>query len=120
MKSDKGMKPYRVTKVELMAPPTFFVSPNMIYEIVFRADPDDVTLEFEGITAIQNFQERCLDAFEHIPSEGILDPDFHREFVATSFGEFVETLGPRDKGLLRRAVCKLSEPGKKALLKAGN
>jgi len=115
------MKIYRVTKVELMLPPTSFsVNHKDLYEIVFRADPDDVTLEFNGISAIQDFQERCLDAFEHIPSEGILDPDFHREFVATSFGKFVQTLGPRDKGLLRRAVCKLSERGKKALLNPVN
>ncbi len=115
------MKTYRVTKVELMLPPaSFSVNHKMLYEIVFRADPDDVTLEFNGISAIQDFQERCLDAFEHIPSEGILDHDFHRKFVATSFGVFVETLGPRDKGLLHRAISKLSEPGKKALLKAGN
>ena len=119
MKSDKDMKPYRVIKVESMDEP-MMVGLNRIYEIVIRATPEDVTLEFDNIDLIKGFQGRCLDAFEQIPSEGILDPDFHRDFVATSFGVFVETLAPRDKGLLRRTVSKLSEPGKKALLKAGN
>ena len=120
MKSDSDMKTYRVTKVEPMFSPSAIVNHKMLFEIVFRATPDDVTLEFDNLDLIKGFQGRCLDAFEHIPSEGILDPDFHREFVTTSFGEFVETLGSRDKGLLHRAVWKLSEPGKKALLKAGN
>ncbi len=120
MKSRKDMKTYRVTKVEPMFSPSAIVNHKMLFEIVFQATPDDVTLEFDNLDVIKGFQGRCLDAFEHIPSEGILDPDFHREFVTTSFGEFVETLGSRDKGLLCRAVWKLSEPGKKALLKAGN
>ena len=119
MKSHKEMKPYRVTKVESMLPPTM-VSPNIVYEFVFRATPDDVTLKFKGITAIQDFQERCLDAFDYIPMERAGDVEFDREFAATSFGGLISTLAPRDKGLLRRAIWKLSETGKKALLKAGN
>ena len=120
MKSDSDMKTYRVTKVEPMFSPSAIVNHKMLFEIVFQATPDDVTLEFDNLDVIKSFQGRCLDAFEHIPSEGILDPDFHREFVTTSFGEFVETLGSRDKGLLRRAIWKLSEPGKKAILEAIN
>ena len=120
MKSDSDMKTYRVTKVEPMFSPSAIVKHKMLFEIVFQATPDDVTLEFDNLDVIKGFQGRCLDAFEHIPSEGILDPDFHREFAATSLGALVETLATGDKGLLRIAIWKLSEPGKKALLKAGH
>ncbi len=119
MKTHKNMKNYRVTKVELMSQPTM-VSPNRLYEFVFRAAHEDVTLQFDDINTIKGFRENCLVSFEHLPSDRTGDINFDRELAATSFGAFVETLGPRDKGLLRRAVWKLSEPGKKALLKAGN
>ena len=98
MRPRKAMKPYRVTKVELMAPPTFFVSPNMIYEIVFRATPDDVTLKFDDTEVLKGFREMCLDSFEHLPSEGTGDVDFDRELAAISFGASLDTLGPRDRG----------------------
>lgn len=110
------MKPYRVTKVEPMSQPTFSVNHKMLYEIVFRATPDDVTLEFGSTNAIKGLQETCLNAFEHLPSDGSGDAEFDREFAATSFGASVETLGPRDKGLLHKALRKLSPAGKKALV----
>ena len=118
--SDSDMKTYRVTRVEPMLSPSAIVKHKVLYEIVFRASPDDVSLEFDNLDVIKGFQGRCLDAFEHIPSEWKVGANFAKEFAATSFGNFVEALGQRDKGLLRRAIWKLSEPGRNALLKAGN
>lgn len=113
------MKPYRVIKVDPMSQPTI-VNHKMLYEIVFRAAPEDVTLKFDNTNAIKSFREMCLDSFEHLPSERTGDVDFDRELAATSFGALLDTLGPRDRGLLDRAIRDLSPAGKKALLNPVN
>ena len=109
------MTEYEVAHVEPIESDKI-VDNRFVFRLIFRATPDDVTLILVR-DSISDLRDVFLNAADDLRIEDTKeDLAFRRELVKTEFGDLVDTLSAKDKGLLMRALRRLSSEAQTAFL----
>ncbi len=109
------MTEYKVAHIEPIKPAKI-VDHSFVFRLIFRATPDDVTLILVR-DSISDLRDVFLNAADDLRIEDAKeDLAFRRELVKTEFGDVIDTLSAKDKGLLMRALRRLSSEAQTAFL----